>query len=70
MTDLDEPIIFDADNEEPSCMRCDYFNLAGLESDTICDKCGPEYGWAYYRRTTCWKYVLEELRNLVKEANK
>ena len=35
---------FDADDEEPDCGRCDY-------CDTCCgEECGPEYGWAGYRR--------------------
>lgn len=38
-------IIFTADDEMPDCMACD-----------LCDSCngkycGPEYGWAKYKRT-------------------
>ena len=39
-------IIFTADDEMPDCLACDYCD--------DCDNgkyCGPEYGWAGYRRT-------------------
>ena len=39
-------IIFTADDEMPDCMECDRCD--------DCDNgkyCGPEYGWAGYRRT-------------------
>lgn len=37
--------IFNADNEEPKCCRCDY---CGCEF--ICEECGPEHGWQNYER--------------------
>lgn len=38
---------FDADDEEPSCKRCDNCN----SDDTVCERCGPEYFWErYYRK--------------------
>lgn len=36
-----------ADEEEPNCGECD-FQL----DDYRCYRCGPEYGWIEYRRTT------------------
>lgn len=39
--------VFSADDEEPDCMKCDFC----LICDSICNLCGPEYGWAHYRRT-------------------
>lgn len=36
----------DADDEEPDCGRCNCFASGGA----VCKKCGPEYGWAGYRR--------------------
>lgn len=41
-------IILDADDEEPDCMTCDNC-LCGVN---ICSKCGPEYWWKNYVRTT------------------
>lgn len=38
---------YDADDEEPECIRCDNF---GCQID--CSKyCGANYGWWGYRRT-------------------
>lgn len=35
-----------ADDEEPICGECDF------QSDGYpCYRCGPEYGWNWYRRT-------------------
>lgn len=34
-----------ADNEEPDCRACDY-----QCNGCFCDRCGPEYGWAWYKR--------------------
>lgn len=34
-----------ADDEEPDCGRCEYV----CSGQDICDRCGPEYGWANYR---------------------
>lgn len=31
-------------DEEPDCGKCKHVN----DSYTICNKCGPEYGWQYY----------------------
>lgn len=38
-------VIYTADDEEPDCMMCDH----GQCSD-LCEECGPEHGWHYYRR--------------------
>ena len=35
-----------ADEEEPDCLECDCYS-----DGYLCDKCGPEYGWYWYRRT-------------------
>lgn len=35
-----------ADDEEPDCGACDY-----CSDGSLCDKCGPEYAWAWYKRT-------------------
>ena len=35
-----------ADDEEPDCGACDH-----CSDGSLCDKCGPEYGWAWYKRT-------------------
>ena len=40
--------IMDADLEEPNCYRCDH---AHRNDDEFCEKCGPKWGWAGYRRT-------------------
>lgn len=40
-------IVFTADDEMPDCLMCDK-----CDGDYDCSKfCGPEYGWAGYRRT-------------------
>jgi hypothetical protein len=40
-------IIYTADDEMPDCMLCDR-----CDGDDNCSKfCGPEYGWAGYKRT-------------------
>lgn len=39
--------IFTADNEFPDCGQCDHV----CDDMEYCNKCGPEYGWANYRRT-------------------
>lgn len=39
-------ITFNADDEEPLCIRCDNQNIC---SNTIL--CGPKYGWRLYERT-------------------
>ena len=36
-------IVFTADDEMPDCLACDYCDNGNL--------CGPEYGWARYKRT-------------------
>ena len=40
----DHCVIYTADDEEPNCGRCDSCN------SNLCNKCGPEYWWAHYRR--------------------
>ena len=40
-------IVYTADDEMPDCLSCDK-----CDGDYNCSKfCGPEYGWAGYRRT-------------------
>lgn len=40
-------IIYTADDEMPDCLMCDK-----CDGNYDCSKfCGPEYGWAGYRRT-------------------
>lgn len=40
-------LVYTADDEMPDCMICDK-----CDGDCGCSKfCGPEYGWAGYRRT-------------------
>ena len=39
-------IIFTADDEMPDCMECD--RCDNFDNGKCC---GPEYGWARYRRT-------------------
>lgn len=34
-----------ADDEEPDCGACDHWG-----DGSLCDKCGPEYAWAWYKR--------------------
>ena len=41
-------LTMDADLEEPNCNRCDHSHR---NDDEFCEKCGPEWGWAGYRRT-------------------
>lgn len=36
-------IVFDADDEEPDCMKCRY-----VENDDICEQCGN--WWRHYER--------------------
>lgn len=39
-------MVFTADDEMPDCLECDFCDY--------CDNgkyCGPEYGWARYKRT-------------------
>lgn len=38
---------YNADDEMPDCGCCD--NICA--SMKVCDHCGPEYGWANYKRT-------------------
>ena len=47
-------IVYDADMEEPDCMRCDHC----IDDNGYCNKCGPDNFWAYYRRTE--KMEVEE----------
>lgn len=42
------------DDEEPNCWVCDQ-----CIDGSLCDKCGPEYGWYWYRRSL----MPEELKN-------
>ena len=35
-----------ADDEEPDCGACDRCN-----DGSLCDACGPEYAWTWYKRT-------------------
>lgn len=46
-------IILNADDEEPNCMQC--------TEPGPCNKCGPKYGWRFYRRT------VEDLNDFIKE---
>lgn len=34
-----------ADDEEPDCLVCDRYS-----DSSLCDKCGPKYGWNWYKR--------------------
>ena len=34
------------DDEMPDCGACDHYS-----DSSLCDVCGPEYGWAWYKRT-------------------
>lgn len=38
--------IFNADDEEPDCMRCGHCS----DAYDCCNNCGPEHGWAGYCR--------------------
>lgn len=40
-------IVHNADDEEPDCCQCDFCCV----DTNNCDFCGPEYGWAWYKRT-------------------
>ena len=46
---------FTADHEEPCCGECDYV----CASQTICNHCGPEYGWCNYQRTVQREQMTE-----------
>lgn len=35
-----------ADDEEPDCGACDH-----CSESSLCDACGPEYAWTWYKRT-------------------
>lgn len=35
-----------ADDEEPDCGACDHWS-----DGYLCDKCGPKYGWYWYKRS-------------------
>ena len=62
---LDDPIIFDADIEEPNCGICDHAN----DGEALCIKgCGPEHGWNRYRRTTSWRQLLNEFKRIIEEG--
>lgn len=39
---------YNADSEEPNCLRCDH---ARDKYERFCSKCGPEYWWHNYIRT-------------------
>ena len=41
----DNIVEYTADDEEPDCGRCD--NVCA--SQEICDECGSEYYWQYYK---------------------
>ena len=46
MENIGRYIVFTADDEMPDCLECDHCDY--------CDNgkfCGPEYGWARYKRT-------------------
>lgn len=61
----DDEIVFDADDEEPDCGICD--NIQADEK--ICIKfCGPEHCWNMYRRTTSWNQLINQLKQIIKEA--
>ena len=55
-------LIFTADDEEPKCGCCDH---CWSDYKTFCEKCGPEYWWANYRRT---EIIEEEVTNVTKPA--
>lgn len=47
MTDCPSKVCYNtADDEDPDCAMCDY-----QCGSFFCNICGPEYGWAWYRRT-------------------
>ena len=39
---------YNADNEEPDCMKCAH--STDFSCETCCNCCGPEHGWAGYVR--------------------
>ena len=41
-------VIYNADDEEPNCMKCDHVCLT---YELFCVKCGPDYWWQNYKRT-------------------
>ena len=41
----DDCVIYTADDEEPDCMACDH-----CQGSCLCEECGPEHYWHYYRR--------------------
>lgn len=50
--------IYNADDEFPDCMECDFCCCAnvykdhnGKYHDRCCEECGAENGWNLYRRT-------------------
>lgn len=45
---IDNKIIYNADDEEPQCQKCDNFEIP----DTFCmNNCGGGHGWNGYQRT-------------------
>lgn len=40
----DHCVIYTADDEEPDCGMCDNCDSG------LCNECGPDYWWHYYRR--------------------
>lgn len=65
-------LIYNADDEEPDCGKCD--NCDG-DSEYYCvHSCGPEHGWNGYERTERYGDVISEAfinnrHNTVKERN-
>ena len=60
----------DADMEFPDCMQC-----KNCCNDYLCEKCGPEYGWAYYARPILIdiddelsEKEKEEIKYIIKES--
>lgn len=47
-----------ADDEEPDCMACDRWS-----DGSLCDKCGAEYGWYWYKRTLCQEEIEDGEEN-------
>lgn len=41
-------VIYNADDEEPNCMKCDHICSA---YESFCAKCGPDNWWQNYKRT-------------------
>lgn len=52
---------YNADNEEPDCMKCEHVN--DYNYDTCCNCCRPEHGWAEYVR---YEQIIisDEIENL------